>query len=260
MSEDAQVLPGDAPPVARVETSLLAARVHAAILDAIFTGRFEERLPAEAELAKMLNVSRTTVRAALQTLERDGVVTRRRAIGTTINGHVSPSTLALQRLVNWEWFLQLANEGRDVDRKVSWERRSIPSAFADAFELDPDGTCVLVERSYLVNRGVVLHSRAVVPVENLLDKEIVEPFPDLIIDFGDMYCKQSIDHSVARILAVAISDEGEGRTQLPLDPGSAFTRLQETLYSRTGDVVGYGILDIDDRFLRLEIFRRRDGG
>ena len=53
----------------------------------------------------MLNVSRTTVRTALQGLERDGVVTRRRAIGTIINPHVRPSSLALQRLIGFDGLL-----------------------------------------------------------------------------------------------------------------------------------------------------------
>ena len=72
-----------------LENTPLAERARKAILDAILTGRFEnDRLPSEDDLSKMLNVSRTTIRTALHSLEQDGIVTRRRAIGTTINRHV----------------------------------------------------------------------------------------------------------------------------------------------------------------------------
>jgi DNA-binding GntR family transcriptional regulator len=63
----------------------LATRARAAILTAILEDQFEGRLPSEDELAEMLNVSRTTVRAAAQDLEREGLIKRRRAVGTRIN-------------------------------------------------------------------------------------------------------------------------------------------------------------------------------
>jgi GntR family transcriptional regulator len=72
----------------------------------------------------MLNVSRTTIRTALHSLEQDGIVTRRRAIGTTINRHVGPATLALQRLVGFDWLLE--EKGHKVSVDQSWERTVRP--------------------------------------------------------------------------------------------------------------------------------------
>ncbi|MEA2270551.1 MAG: GntR family transcriptional regulator, partial [Solirubrobacteraceae bacterium] len=63
----------------RLETTPLAERAREAILSAILSERFDgDRLPSEDELGKMLNVSRTTIRTALHSLERDGIITRRR--------------------------------------------------------------------------------------------------------------------------------------------------------------------------------------
>jgi GntR family transcriptional regulator len=245
-------------PIAKLESSLLAERARAAILDAILQRRFEGRLPTEARLAKMLNVSRTTIRAALQPLERDGFITRRRAIGTTINAHVSPRTLALQRLVDWEWFLRLATDGRQARREVEWDQRQVPQTFVDAFGLPATDRCVHMERTYRLDELAVLHSRAIVPERNLNERTIADPFPDLIIDFSELYCRKPIDHSVARINAVACAAEGECSSRLGLPTGNAFIRPHETLYATDAEIVGYGILDIDDRLLELEIFRRRD--
>jgi DNA-binding FadR family transcriptional regulator len=88
---DGQVRPQllDGEPLRQLDSRLLAMRARTAILRAIFAGRFESKLPNEDRLAEMLNVSRSTVRTALQGLERDGVVTRQRAIGTMINPHKS---------------------------------------------------------------------------------------------------------------------------------------------------------------------------
>ncbi|MBV9594372.1 MAG: GntR family transcriptional regulator [Actinobacteria bacterium] len=61
-------------------------RAHSAKL----TGERETRLPTEADLARHLGVSVSTVRQALAALERDGLVTRRRRRGTFLAG--SPAT------------------------------------------------------------------------------------------------------------------------------------------------------------------------
>src|SRR5947207_15255616 len=90
----------------RLDNAPLAERARAALLEAILEKRFEKRLPPEDVLAEMMNVSRTTIRSALQSLEEHGIVSRKRAVGTTINGHVRASALALQRLVGYDTLLR----------------------------------------------------------------------------------------------------------------------------------------------------------
>src|SRR3954451_12524123 len=116
------------PVVPQLESTPLAEQARAAILSAILERRFEQRLPSEEDLATMLNVSRTTIRTALQRLEQDGIVSRRRAIGTTINAHVEPANLALQRLVGFDRLLE--EKGHDVKIDVSWERGAPPADIA----------------------------------------------------------------------------------------------------------------------------------
>ena len=66
----------------RIENVPLTEQARSAILEAIVDKRFDERLPSEEALAEMLSVSRTTIRTALQSLEQEGIITRKRAIGT----------------------------------------------------------------------------------------------------------------------------------------------------------------------------------
>jgi DNA-binding GntR family transcriptional regulator len=61
-------------------------RIASALLDEIGVGRYPvgARLPTEAQLCERFNVSRATVRAALDDIERKGMVRRRPKIGTVV--------------------------------------------------------------------------------------------------------------------------------------------------------------------------------
>jgi len=68
------------------ENRSVRARLLAALQEGVFAG--VERLPAESELAAQLGISRTQLRDSLASLEREGFITRRQGIGTTVNRHV----------------------------------------------------------------------------------------------------------------------------------------------------------------------------
>src|SRR5262245_49461006 len=133
--------------IGRIQNVPLTEQARTAILEAILDKRFDERLPSEESLAEMLNVSRTTIRTALQSLEQDGIITRKRAIGTTINAHVRPSTLALQRMTGFDRLL--TEKGYKVEAVVTWSRGKPHESFVEAFSLDPDQDSLLTEKSYL---------------------------------------------------------------------------------------------------------------
>src|ERR1044071_4872930 len=109
-----------------LDNASLAERARAQLLAAILEKRFVDKLPNEDVLSQMLNVSRTTIRSALHMLEQGGVITRRRALGTTINHHVRPSALALQRLVSFSDMLR--EQGYAVTVEAETARMAVPPA------------------------------------------------------------------------------------------------------------------------------------
>jgi GntR family transcriptional regulator len=235
-----------------LETTPLAERARKAILDAILSGRFEnDRLPSEDDLSKMLNVSRTTIRTALHSLEQDGIVTRRRAIGTTINRHVGPATLALQRLIGFDWLLE--EKGNKVSVDQHWERTVPPADLVEALEVEPDEDCFLTEKLYHADGAPAIFVRDLVPWR-LIDRTPPKAPVASLFEFSKRYCKTPIDHAVADIVPLV---KREKPTKLEVKPGQAFIRLHETHYSHPGDPIAYSAIDVDDRYIRFEVFRRR---
>src|SRR5690349_14460137 len=91
---------GAAVPLQPVGNGSLTDRTTSVLLEAILNRQFpDNRLPPEPELAEQLAVSRTTIRAALQALERLGVLSRAPGRGTMVRAHVGRESIVLQRLI-----------------------------------------------------------------------------------------------------------------------------------------------------------------
>jgi GntR family transcriptional regulator len=230
----------------------LAERARSAILEAILEGRFVERLPPEDVLAEMLNVSRTTIRSALQSLEEHGVVTRKRAVGTTINAHLRPSALALQRLVGFDALLR--EKGYPVRSEVHWERTVPPADICEIFGLEADREYMLTSKRYFAGTRSAIAVRDVVPWDSLTSEAFVEPLAASLFEFSSVYCETPIDHAIVEIIAL-IKDEVQGKG-LSVDIGRPFTRLNETHYSAAGKTVAYSVIDVDNEMITFEVFRR----
>ncbi|MFL5837020.1 MAG: GntR family transcriptional regulator [Solirubrobacteraceae bacterium] len=244
--------PAGKPVVPQLESTPLAEQAWAAILSAILERRFERRLPSEEDLAKLLNVSRTTIRTALQRLEQDGIVSRRRAIGTTINAHVAPANLALQRLVGFDQLLE--EKGHTVRTDVSWKSAPPPAEAQSGFSLDPTPDCCITSKAYFADDRLAIHIRDIIPWDQLVTEDPGDRIPASMFEFSKRFLRQPIDHAVVRIVPVVKNDKSP--TALRLKKGGAFVRLYETHYSTSGDALAFSIIDGDPQYVQLEVFRR----
>jgi GntR family transcriptional regulator len=238
--------------MARIDNVPLAERARALILQAILDKRFDQRLPSEEALAEMLNVSRTTVRTALQGLEQDGLITRKRAIGTTINDHVRPASLALHRMVGFDGLLR--EKGHEVQIDVSWRRGPAGSEAVEGFGIDADQDSLITEKSYEADGSLAIHIRDVVPWENLRDPDFAGEVPASIFEFSAAAWREPVDHAVAEIVPMVRTTPATTRLPVGDEP---FTRLHERHYNGRGELLAVSIVDVDNAFFRFEVFRRR---
>jgi GntR family transcriptional regulator len=236
----------------RIDNAPLAERARSLILNAILAKDFDERLPSEDVLAEMLNVSRTTIRTALHSLEQEGVITRRRAVGTTINPHIRPSALALQRMVGFDTLLR--EQGYDVRVESTWERGTTPKDFADAFAVPRGEEVLLTDKRYYADDGLAIYIRDAMPWPELKDPDKLDAqIPPSMFEFSRRYCRRAVDHAVVEILPVV---RRKDTTHLDVAAGKPFTRLHERHYTAGGEAIAMSIIDVDDAYVRFEVFRR----
>ena len=213
----------------RIENVPLTEQARSAILEAIVDKRFDERLPSEEALAEMLSVSRTT-----------------------INAHVRPSTMALQRMVGFDGLLK--EKGYQVAVEVEWKRAAPRKEFVDAFSLDADESSLLTEKSYFADGKLAIFVSDAMPWSNLKDQNFAGEVPASIFEFSSREWAIPVDHVVAEILPVV--KRNAETTRVPVAKGEAITRLHEYHYGSRGNQLAVSMVDVDTEFIHFEVFRR----
>jgi GntR family transcriptional regulator len=237
----------------RLENRPLAVQARDTILQAILDRRFDGgRLPSEDELAAMLNVSRTTIRTALHSLEQDGMITRRRALGTTVNQHVAPDLVALQRLVGFDWLLR--EKGHDVEVDVTSKRCRVTDELRTLFGCDGTDDAVVTEKLFFADGELAIYVRDLIPWREIAKPPRGGASPSLF-EFGARHMRQPIDHAIVEIEPAV--KRSKQTTRLTLARGEPFARLHERHFSPDGRPIAYSVIDVDDKFVRFEVFRRQ---
>jgi GntR family transcriptional regulator len=202
----------------------LVSRAKAAILESVLAGRFEDdRLPAEPVLASMLGVSRTTVRAALQRLEQDGLLSRAPGRGTTIRRQGVPM-VGLQNLVGFTPLLE--EGGHTVTRRSSWRISTVAEAppLAEA-GFSPTTKCFIFEKLLLANGEPAIWLRDMFPVSvfaKLPRKN--QHLPESIFEIGDLLFRERVDY--ARVVLIPAAADAAVAEQLHLGLGEPHLLLK----------------------------------
>ena len=224
------------------------------LLRAIHEDRFPEgRLPPEADLAVQLGVSRTTVRAALQSLADDGIVSRRRRHGTVVNKHVLRSSMGLNRLVSFRTLIEQSGHAPSVDPQIHRVEGADEDAAA-ALGLEPGTPCLIVKRLLRAGGDPVIHIADTVPLE-LLPGDLGEiADADSTFEFLAANGVGMVDHVRAEIVP-RVADRVSPR-ELEVAPGVAYIELWETLFTREHERIAFSRIAVDDALVRLSLVRR----
>ncbi len=241
------------PPVDPVGGTSLSYRVREAILDSILEQRFEDsRLPPEKELAAMLAVSRTTVRSALQSLEQNGVITRSPRRGTQVSQEMSPSLVALQRLIGFARLLE--EHGYEVTTIIEVAKESNPSArVRDALTLEDGAACYKIERTLVATGRPAIWAIDYFPVTLLASPPRVDPLAASPFEMGKALVGGPIHHALVELVPERATKEVV--RHLGLKVSEPYLLLREIHMSETARPLGYSLIHVNDHFVRFQLHR-----
>jgi GntR family transcriptional regulator len=243
--------------VVSVGGASLAARTRETILHSILENRFEDsRLPPENELAGMLGVSRTTVRSALQSLEQHGVLTRSPRRGTQVHGRLSPSMVALQRLIG---FARLLEEQGYTVETVTTSRitTDAPKEVYAGLGLPQGSEVFEIDRLFVASGRPAVWAINYIPAGLFEERPQADDLAQSPFDMGDLLSGGPVDHALVELVPSKASKGTVG--QLGLKPAAAYLKLKETHFSNSGAVLGFSLIHVNDQFVRFRLHRGGDG-
>ncbi|MEV5720374.1 GntR family transcriptional regulator [Amycolatopsis mediterranei] len=205
-------------------------QLHAAIED----GRLPAgaRLGNEVDLAASLRLSRPTIRQAIQTLVNQGLLVRRRGVGTQVVRTKVARPLRLSSL-----FDDLAGLGGKPESAVLANR--VEEADATVAELLEAPGLTHVRR---LTRLRSTDGEPLALMNNYLPDGVIDPVDDELRERGLYQLLRSAGvrlHAAEQNIGARLATE-EDAELLQEEPGAALLTMQRTTYDDTGRVVEYG--------------------
>jgi GntR family transcriptional regulator len=152
--------------IARIKHATLTDQTVQAIQDAIRQGKFPpgSQLPPEMELLQMLGISRTTLREALRVLEEQGLIRKRRGLGTFVLElpiiKDMSRNFGITEMISQAGFIP---GSRDFDVRLEKPTKSV----MEKLSIQATSSLVVVERVRTANGKPVVFTRDMLPQEYL---------------------------------------------------------------------------------------------
>ena len=198
-------------------------------------------------------MSRTTLRAALQPLEADGLISRRRRHGTFVNGHLLRTSMRLNRLVAFTELIEQCGHVASVDPQRC-AAEVPPAALAATLAVMDEEECLVVHRTLRADGDAVITMVDTVPLARLDRAPADVEDADSTFSFLAANGASSVDYATSEVIPrVARDGVPEG---LDMAGGTAYIELVETMYSREHEPVALSRVSVNDLVVRLSLLRR----
>jgi len=197
--------------MSRIKYSPLYLEAKTELIKMIKKGDFKNnKLPPEDKLSEMLGISRSTIREALITLDREGVITKKQGIGNLIHNSVLKSKMRIDIIQD---FLKLLGNGgykASVKRINSGWINDI-SQFEIKIQSVQDKKYFLNEFLYLADNQPAILATNIIPESSLNMSPQNEgiPFNSFkgFFNLLSKYTNEEVSHSITRFIPSKVDME-----------------------------------------------------
>lgn len=240
----------------RLDTRPLYVRAEEALIALLESGAYQpgDQLPPELELAQQLGISRSTLREAMRTFEERGLIIRRQGVGTFVN-QTFPLMIesGLETLESVDTLVH--RRGMTIQtRDLQIEERPASRDLARLLGVASHTPLTVVTRTKVAAGQPVAYMMDALPASIVGVDDIRAGFQGSVLDYLLTRDDLTLVHARADILPVP-ADEDQA-AHLGLAPGTVLLLLEETLYTVTGEIVGFSRNYFVPEFFKFHVIRR----
>ena len=213
-----------------------------------------DQLPSEAELSQAIGVSRNTIRDALMTLERDGMVVRRHGIGTFITPVTQHLKTSLHQVLPIPELI--ASSGfKPYIKNLKITTTSEPSAAYQILRVPSTESLLSVSLLYLADKRPAIHiTYWLIPTLSIKASDW-DSFDGHMINLIERLTPLRIHHTIARIFAVTATKELANT--LKVKRATPLLKMMHTAYTADGQSIYCSTSYQDSDLLEVTVVRQR---
>jgi GntR family transcriptional regulator len=242
-----------------IDTSTRLEKVKEHLLNYINSSRLEQgdRLPSEADMAKMLGVSRNTIREAYITLEAEDVIVRRHGVGTFITRSPLIKNSLLDEIMGFPENIRAA--GYQFDFELVSVSHVLPSLeISQALQGNSEEALLQVKQvQYADGKPAIL---IVDTFSSWIDesKFVWDEFDGDMLTFVTNALNIPERHFSSRVLATLVDQEISQLLSLPI--GNAVVNIRSLITSTDGRPITYSVVFLNPdniEFKLTRVYRQR---
>ncbi len=218
-----------------VSNETIADRAYNALKDLLESGNFAlgQKLPSEDEMARQLNISRVTLRTALQKLELLGYVDRKRGVGTFVVGlsehHMDAG---IERLVSISDVMRQRGHVPGT-REIHIEKSKADSSIANELQIPVGDPITLITRVRTMDGTPLIYDENIFPATIVSQDVTAKKIGDSLFSYIIKKKKLNVTHAVARLVPAMADDFLSNKLEIP--KGTLLIRLIQTHYIKEND-------------------------
>jgi len=214
------------------------------------------KLPSEEELARNLDVSRTTMRELLAALHKEGVITKRHGLGNFIHFSALEQGYRIDRTRDFGSLIALGGKrpGYSVSSRSltdDTDEEKLRKAFS--LPLSDAGRYVSTRCTFFADGEAAIHCLVFVP-EKLLTSRPTDVGEENVYAFLRKYCGQEVEHTLIWFEPTSCDTDLSSCFGIP--EGTPIIEWKEQFYNIYDEVICYSLTWFHPVSMKLSMLRK----
>lgn len=187
-----------------------------------------QKLPSENELADKLNISRISLRTALDRLANMGYVDRKRGVGTFVVGLSNKSLdTGIERLVSISQIMR-ERGNQPGTREIQIYGEHADEFIAHELRLQPGDPVTVIDRVRTMDGAPIMFDRSIFPVSLISSDTLPEKIGESLCEYIANHLHLTLTHSVAHLMPALADEFMAGKLNITRD--SLLLKMVQTNY------------------------------